>query len=519
MRVPGWMFIVGVLTLIAGTALCSIATFGMTRQMALDLAEQGVEPSSPGELWNVLLGGGAENVTQAPDFDEAQLALTSTAQAVAVAPVVVVPTVTPAVGVAATYNPPTPGIADTQPTLVPTEAVSSTDAMAYPTVDPRRKTILLLGIDQRSAVEERGPFRTDTMILISVDPVRKTAGMLSIPRDLWVSIPGSGVDRINNANAIGDTNAYPGGGPALAVETIRMNLGVPVDKYVLVNFDVFLTLTDLLAPDGIEICINEVIDDPDYPDAGYGYIHVHFDPGCQKLNAEELLQYARTRATYGGDFDRARRQQQVIDTMRSHLLSVGGVTNFITQAPAIWNELTGSFKTNLSMEEIISLGLLVSEIPDDNIAFGVIDNRYVELGTSTTGDQVLIPQQGAIRDLIQQVFNPEPDLTLADLRTRAEGENASIVVYNNTDIAGLAGQTRELLESFGVTIKTVGNTPIPNNANTVIRDYTGNPWTARYLATLLDLPQDRVQPGGDGLTSDDVMIVVGPDIQPLLTGE
>jgi hypothetical protein len=73
--------------------------------------------------------------------------------------------------------------------------------------------------------------------------------------------------------------------------------------------------------------------------------------------------------------------------------------------------------------------------------------------------------------------------------------------------------------SRGVTVSAVGNMNEPNNGVTVIRDYTGNPYTARYLASLLGLSEDRIQPATDGLTSADVMVVVGSDIQPLLSGE
>src|SRR5690606_30867627 len=118
--------------------------------------------------------------------------------------------------------------------------------------------------------------------------------------------------------------------------------------------------------------------DPAYPDAGYGTIHVHFDPGCQMLDAEHLLQYARTRHTEGSDFDRARRQQEVLKAMQAQLVSLGGIGNFITQAPALWDELTGSFNTNLSLEQIISLGSLIQSIPRENIQTGVIDNLYVQ---------------------------------------------------------------------------------------------------------------------------------------------
>jgi LCP family protein required for cell wall assembly len=343
--------------------------------------------------------------------------------------------------------------------------------------------------------------------------------VLSIPRDLWVQVPGFQPQRINQANALGDSSGYPGGGgPALAAATVQENLGLRVDKYLLVNFDVFTSVVNLLAPSGVEVCPPEAIDDPDYPDAGYGIIAVHFDAGCQTLDAEHLLQYARTRATFGGDFDRARRQQEVLNAVREEVLSVGGVTNFISQAPALWDELSGSFVTNLTLEEIVSLGVLMQDIPRENIRFGVIDNLYVELATTNTGDQVLIPNHNAIRLLIQQVFNPQEGLALADLRTRAEAEAATIAVFNNTDTAGLANNTRDWLASRGITIASVGNTADPNNANTVIHVYTTKTWTARYLAALMGLTEDRIQPGQDGLTTEDIAIIVGPDVQPLLSG-
>ena len=123
-----------------------------------------------------------------------------------------------------------------------------------------------------------------------------------------------------------------------------------------------------------------------------------------------------------------------------------------------------------------------------------------------------------LRDLLGQVFDPPDNLSLAELRQRAEAENASIVVFNNTTISGLAGQTRDWLASRQVTIADLGNTPNADNTPTIIRNYKNKTWTARYLAQLLGLSEDRIQVGTDNLTQADVMVVVGPDIQPLLNG-
>ena len=480
MRIPGWLFVVGVLVLVAFTALGAVAGYSVARQVAIDAGNAGIQfvPLTINTL---------------PTVTPVQAA--------------VLPTATPPVDASASA-------AATSAPVVPTPTVDP--AAQYIWNDPRRFTLLLLGIDQRRSVQEPGPYRTDTMIVVSVDPVKKTAGVLSIPRDLWVSIPGFKQGRINTANSLGDANGYPGGGPALAAETVRQVLGIPIDKFLLINFDVFTTVVNTIAPSGVEVCVKEVIDDPDYPDAGYGTIAVHFDPGCQVLDAEHLLQYARTRATAGSDFDRAGRQQEVLRALRESVMNVGGISNFIGQAPTLWNELAGSFNTNMTMDEILRLGSLVQEIPRENIHFGQIDNLYVDLATTNTGEQVLLLKTNAVRLLLQQVFNPEDDLALSDLRARSETEQATIAVFNNTDIAGLAGQTRDWLAGRGVTVNSVGNPPVPDNADTVIQVYTGKIWTAKYLAALMGLPPERVRPGADGITTDDIAIVVGPDVQAVL---
>jgi LCP family protein required for cell wall assembly len=184
-----------------------------------------------------------------------------------------------------------------------------------------RITVLLMGIDERQL--EHGPWRTDTVILLTIDPVSQTAGMISFPRDLWVEIPNYGgvYDRINTAHFRGDADNYPGGGgPALAMETVRHNFGVPVDYFASVNFYAFIQIIDRL--DCVPITVPETIDDPDYPAAeGFGYDPFHIEAGEHCMGGETLLKYARTRATFGSDFDRASRQQQVILAIRDHVLA------------------------------------------------------------------------------------------------------------------------------------------------------------------------------------------------------
>lgn len=493
--IPGWLFVLGVISLVAMTGVCGVLAYTTARQTAVTLGETGVQVGVSFDIF-------------------AQQQPTATASPTPV------PTATPQ---------PVTDPADTEDTddVATAEAVVEPQGTPDPLAelpelsDPGRKTILLMGIDQRSAVDQERAYRSDTMILVHVNPARRHVGMVSIPRDLYVPVPGYRENqRINTANYLGDLNDYPGGGgPALAAETIRQNFGIRVDNYVRVNFDVFERVVDILAPDGVEICVSEDIYDPRYPDAGFGTIEVRFSVGCQRLNAERLLQYARTRATQGGDFDRARRQQEVLRAAQKELLSVGGITNFITQVPALYRELSENVRTDLTLDEILALGALASTISSDNISSAVIDNRHIRgFAKNPEGADVLIPDWVAIRRLIQSTFNPPQNLTLAELRQRAEAENVTIVVYNNTDVGGLATRTREWLASQGVlNVVNVGNMPETTNAPTTIRDYTGRMWSARYLAALLGIPEDRIVSGNDGLTSADLMIVIGTDIEPLLT--
>ena len=131
----------------------------------------------------------------------------------------------------------------------------------------------------------------------------------------------------------------------------------------------------------------------------------------------------------------------------------------------------------------------------------------------------LYPDYGSISDLIQRVFFPQTQLTPAEIKSRADVENAQIYVYNGTGIVGLANDTREWFTGQGVVITDVGNDTNFDGLNTEIRDYGGtHPWTARYIANLLGLPQERIRPGGDGLIAEGVMIVTGQDILPILGG-
>ncbi|HSD82821.1 MAG TPA: LCP family protein, partial [Anaerolineae bacterium] len=351
----------------------------------------------------------------------------------------------------------------------------STTALAAPTVsgltvvDPKtgqpvvdipswdgveRVTILLLGIDERK--QETGPFRTDTMLILTIDPASKTAGMLSVPRDLWVQIPTMDTDgKINTAHFLGDAYNYPGGGPALAVETVQENLGIPIDYYLRVNFDAFEKVIDAMG--GVEICVPEVIDDPQYPcyDA-YCYDPLHIEAGCQMMDGTLALKYARTRHT-GTDIDRAKRQQQVILAARDKVVKQNLLPQLVTQAPTLLDTLQHAVKTDLSLDQIVRLAKLATQIDPQNIKQATIDeNMVVGYNTPTDPPQnVLVPIRDKIRLLRDQFFNSVPTASSISTAPTPTTGSARIRVENGTQINGLAARTSDRLSAQGFNVVEV----------------------------------------------------------------
>jgi len=262
-----------------------------------------------------------------------------------------------------------------------------------------RVNILLLGVDQRP--DEEGPWRSDTMIVVTVDPRSMTAGALSIPRDLYVEIPGYGEQRVNMAHFLGDAYDYPGGGPALVMKTIEYNLGMPVHYYIRINFQGFREVINYLG--GVTIDVEEEIWDYRYPDGQYGYTTVHIPAGTQQMDGRTALQYARTRHS-GTDFDRLRRQQQVIMAIRQKALRL----DLIPKIPALANTMGQMVSTNLQLGEVMTLAQIASQIDAEDIRFGVIDETMTVPIVLEDGAEVLFPKRDKIRQVVEGLFYPVP---------------------------------------------------------------------------------------------------------------
>jgi polyisoprenyl-teichoic acid--peptidoglycan teichoic acid transferase len=413
-------------------------------------------------------------------------------------------------GVSVVDATPTPGPEGASPVNNMTVPLDSGLGPTPPPWDgSNRVTLLVMGLDYRDWQAGEGPPRTDTMILFTVDPIHRTAGILSIPRDLWVNIPGFEYGRINTAYQLGEAYQIPGGGPALAAQTVEELLGIPIDYYAQVDFGTFVRFIDEIG--GIKVEFPETIKlDP----LGDGNTK-RFKPGTYTLPGDLALAYARLRKTEGGDFDRAQRQQQVIMGIRTQILNHKLLPSLISKAPVLFNELSTGIRTNLSLDEAIRLAWLASQIPEENIKRGAIDAGQVSFAKSPDGTQdVLKPITEKIRALRDEVFsqaNPaSPIAASLDIAELVKQENARVQVLNGSSSPGLAAQTSDYLKSQGINVVETGNAE-QYSANTQITFYTGKPYTLKFLVDLMKVNQFHIRHFFDPNNPADISITVGDD--------
>jgi LCP family protein required for cell wall assembly len=245
-----------------------------------------------------------------------------------------------------------PVITTVQPTDVP-------PIVAAPDSD-EPINILLLGSDTRP---DQGVTRTDAMILVHINPASGRVSLLSLPRDLWVQIPGFGHQRINAAYPIGEKQLGPGYGGALAKETLSGLVGVPVQHFLLVDFEGFKKVIDTIG--GITIDVPKAIDDPSYPTDDYQTIAVHFNPGPQHLDGEHALIYARTRHA-DSDFGRNQRQQQVLMAIFQSVRDQGLLSQ-LTNLDDYTGALRDYVRTDISRSDMLRLARMAGGFKSDSI--------------------------------------------------------------------------------------------------------------------------------------------------------
>ena len=263
-------------------------------------------------------------------------------------------------------------------------------------------TVLLLGSDNDqkfTAPDGTQSLLTQSMILVRVDPTAKQVTMLSIPRDLYVSLSTGGEGKI--------MMAYSYGGATASIQTVEENFAINVDHYVWIGLQGLVNLINYVG--GVDVVTTNPVLDDLYPnDVGtsnpYGYKRLAVLPGPQHMNGLQALEYVRSRhADAREDFGRSFRQQQVLVALRQKLKGLDA-----SDLPGIERALQGEVQTDMSLPFIASLLPLASEVQPGAIRQVVLANGYtsdVMLPTDDgTGEQALEPDWSTILPEVHQYF-------------------------------------------------------------------------------------------------------------------
>ncbi len=415
----------------------------------------------------------------------------------------------------------TPVVGEAQATVPPTATPEPNpfEDMEYPTWDGgSRINILFVGFRGGDPHEEDCPFCTDTLMLMTVDPTTKTAGILSIPRDLWVNIPGFGYSRINTAWTLGRGSKLPGGGPALTMKTVSHVIGVPVNYYVQVDFDTFIDIIDLLG--GVDIYNDEsLVLDPVAHGKDYPKVKLNCC-GIRHLQGRIALAYVRCRheekGCKDGDIGRARRQQKVIFAIRDKVLDPANFPTLMALAPPLYDKFAEGIHTNLSLEDGLRLAVLVKDIPKEKIKNKVIDGHMVVGDSVILGGldaSILRPLPDQIRVVRDEVFTasgPVSPLAREDLFAIAQADGVRIRVLNGTSTAELDTRTGNYLSQQGFQITELGKAK--SLSRTTIILYSPKLYAFKYLLDVFGIDhstQILIRP--DPSQTVDIEIRLGQD--------
>ncbi|MDZ7611527.1 MAG: LCP family protein [Candidatus Moranbacteria bacterium] len=233
-----------------------------------------------------------------------------------------------------------------------------------------RINILLLGMGGEG---HKGEHLTDTIMVASINPETYETAFLSIPRDLFVKIPGQHAStRINAIFAYGLRNQSAGKSKAVSMirEAVENVTGQPIDYYAMLDFKGFKEIINELG--GIRINVEEDIVDHRYPGPNYSYQTFRIDKGSHLLDGETALKYARVRHASGGDFARARRQQKVIAASKRKAFALNNFLN-PNRINGLFSSLENHLITNVKLSEIPSFLSLANKINIYNTTNRVLD--------------------------------------------------------------------------------------------------------------------------------------------------
>lgn len=429
--------------------------------------------------------------------------------------------------------------------------------------DDDRVNFLLMGIGGEG---HSGPQLTDTIIFTSYQPSDGAIGMMSLPRDMTVPIPGYGYRKVNHANAYGELDE-PGAGPALATQVIGDVLNEDIHYYLRVDFDGFAEFIDAL--NGIDVYIENTFTDENYPshgmefdNCGYDeldeeeiysdatsvieiaeilevpeeqkgileeameeenqpvvidyscrYESITFYEGWTHMDGDTALKFVRSRHGNNGegsDFARSSRQQKIILAVKDKVLSASTFLN-PTRISKLLDAMKANIATNLDVWEIVRLAKELKHLTSESIVHHVIDASESSplYATVLNGAYVLLPRNddwSPLQNIAENIFTSDEELSpqYADA-VEEKPKFVRVEIQNGTNITGLAFRTSQLLDGQGFDVTSIGNASSRGYEHTVIYDLT-NGQRSEELKTLRDFLQADVTLSATGwMISSDIV--------------
>ena len=366
-----------------------------------------------------------------------------------------------------------------------------------------RINILLLGIGDEG---HAGQYLSDTIMVVSYDVKTKQVAMISIPRDLYVNIGKEcGAAKINYAHACGEIKKLTGGGPAVSKKVVSEVLDIPINYYARVDFTGLKDIVDAVG--GVDINVTEDLYDPFYPSDDGLNGNLYIKKGKQHMSGTTALRYARSRETTT-DFDRARRQQQILVAIKTKVMSVETLLN-PAKISEISTALGAHLKTDFSIDEIPRAIDIFKKVDTNKVKNKVFDNSKEGLlidDSSTAAGYILLPRLGEFdyTDLQIVALNIFSDSSI-------QAENADISVQNGTTTAGLATKAADVLKKARYNVVDISTADTSQYLKTKIIDYSGGGKKAT-LAGLEKLYNVKSTTGsGDSLSGASIVVIVGQD--------
>lgn len=416
-------------------------------------------------------------------------------------------------------------VADSPSFLETLQSLTPGHSPSLKSADDERINILLLGVAGQG---KPGQNLTDTIMLASLDLKNNKTALLSLPRDLYVKIPSDNFQTKINSVYQYSLNKFSGDQrKALATvsETVESVTSLPVDYYVVLNFDGFEKIIDAIG--GVNIINERDIYDPRYPGPNYSYETFELSKGFHTLDGATALKYARERHNDPeGDFGRAKRQQQILQAVKNKIFSAGTLLNPLKMNELL-DELGDNILTDIAPEEVGDFIEVAKKIDTQNIDNVVVDAwskdsllKVSHIALKDIQAFVLVPRVGnysEIHDLAQNIFN------LNRLRQRREAiakEDARVILINQSGDRKIIDRIRKLLAENlnykNVTLATLAGKA--TTEKTVVYDLINKakPFTLDELATKLPATvSENIDPALAAVfqkNQPDIVLVIGKDL-------